>query len=116
MTEETAAKPTGETAPAVTEEAVREALKEVVDPEIGLDVINLGLIYGIKIDGGRVDVTMTLTSPACPVGPMFLNSVQSAVLVVPGVTACNVDLVFSPPWDPRTMASDEAKMMMGFYY
>ena len=100
----------------VSEEQIRTALKEVVDPEIGLDVISLGLIYGVKVDQGQVDITMTLTTPMCPVGPMFLENVRNAVLAIPGVAACNVDLTFSPPWDPRTMASDEAKMMMGFYY
>ncbi len=103
-------------APAVTEDAVREELKNVVDPEIGLDVVSLGLIYDIKIDGPKVDVVMTLTSPGCPVAGSFMASVQSAVLQIPGVADCHVDLTFSPPWDPRTMASDEAKMMMGFYY
>lgn len=103
-------------APTITEERVREELKNVVDPEIGLDVINLGLIYDVKIDGGKVAVIMTLTSPGCPVGPMFMQSVQSAVLSIPGVTDCSVDLTFSPPWDPRVHASEEAKMMMGLYY
>jgi metal-sulfur cluster biosynthetic enzyme len=102
--------------PAITEEAIREELKNVVDPEIGLDVVSLGLIYDIKIDGAKVDVVMTLTSPGCPVAGSFMASVQSAVAQVPGVADCHVDLTFSPPWDPRTMASDEAKMMMGFYY
>jgi metal-sulfur cluster biosynthetic enzyme len=102
--------------PAVTEDAIREELKNVVDPEIGLDVVSLGLIYDVKIDGGHVDVVMTLTSPGCPVAGPFMASVQSAVSQLPGVTDCHVDLTFSPPWDPRTMASDEAKMMMGFYY
>ncbi len=101
---------------APTEERIREELKNVVDPEIGLDVINLGLIYDVKIDGGTVNVTMTLTSPGCPVGPMFMQSVQTAVLTVPGVKECHVDLTFSPPWDPRVHASEEAKMMMGLYY
>jgi len=100
----------------VSEEQVREELRKVIDPEIGLDVISLGLIYDVKIDGGSVAITMTLTTPMCPVGPMFVNNVQAAVLTVPGVKDCKVDLTFSPPWDPRTMASDEAKMMMGFYY
>ncbi|HLJ83758.1 MAG TPA: metal-sulfur cluster assembly factor [Candidatus Eremiobacteraceae bacterium] len=103
-------------APAITEEVIREELKNVVDPEIGLDVVSLGLIYDIKIDGSKVDVVMTLTSPGCPVAGAFMASVQSAVSQVPGVADCHVDLTFSPPWDPRTMASDEAKMMMGFYY
>jgi metal-sulfur cluster biosynthetic enzyme len=105
-----------EQTPAVTESAIREELKNVVDPEIGLDVVSLGLIYDVKIEGGHVDVVMTLTSPGCPVAGPFMASVQSAVSQIPGVTDCHVDLTFSPPWDPRTMASDEAKMMMGFYY
>lgn len=87
-----------------------------MDPEIGLDIISLGLVYDVKIDDGHVTVIMTLTTPACPVGPMFLSSVQAAVSAIEGVKDCKVDLTFDPPWDPRTMASDEAKMMMGFYY
>lgn len=100
----------------VTEEIVREALKSVVDPEIGLDMVSLGLLYGVAVDGPKVKVTMTLTTPACPVGPMFVNAVHQAVMAIPGVAECDVDLVFSPPWDPRTMASDEVKLQMGFYY
>lgn len=100
----------------ISEERIRETLKSVVDPEIGLDIISLGLVYGIAIEGSNVTIRMTLTTPACPVGPMFINSVQAAVIALPGVKDCKVDLTFDPPWDPRTMASDEAKMMMGFYY
>jgi metal-sulfur cluster biosynthetic enzyme len=100
----------------ITEEQVREALKSVVDPEIGLDMVSLGLLYGVKVDGSKVDVTMTLTTPACPVGPMFVAAVKQCVLALPGVSDCNVEVTFSPPWDPRTMASDEVKLQMGFYY
>jgi metal-sulfur cluster biosynthetic enzyme len=100
----------------VTEEQVREALRGVVDPEIGLDMVSLGLLYGVAVDGSKVKVTMTLTTPACPVGPMFVSAVHSAVMALPGVSECDVDVTFSPPWDPRTMASDEVKMQMGFYY
>ncbi len=101
----------------LSEQAIREELKNVVDPEIGLDVVNLGLIYDVKIqDANKVAVTMTLTSPGCPVAGAFMASVKSAVEGLPGVSECTVDLTFSPPWDPRTMASDEAKLMMGFYY
>ena len=101
---------------ALTEERIREELKGVVDPEIGLDVINLGLIYEVKIDGGNVAILMTLTSPGCPVAGMFLASVRQAFESIPGVTSCTVDLTFSPPCDPRAHASDEAKMMLGIYY
>ena len=101
---------------AISEEQVREALRSVVDPEIGLDMVSLGLLYGVKVEGSKVDVTMTLTTPACPVGPMFVAAVKQCVSSLPGVSDCTVEVTFSPPWDPRTMASDEVKMQMGFYY
>ena len=100
----------------LSEALVREELKNVIDPEIGLDVINLGLIYEVQIQERDVHVLMTLTSPGCPVAGMFMNNVKTAVEAIPGVAQCTVDLTFSPPWDPRVMASDEAKLMMGFYY
>jgi metal-sulfur cluster biosynthetic enzyme len=120
MTDEStanAATPVAEaSATPITEERVREALKGVVDPEIGLDMVSLGLLYGVEVDGSKVKVVMTLTTPACPVGPMFVNNVHQTVIGLPGVSACDVELTFSPPWDPRTMASDEVKLQMGFYY
>jgi len=100
----------------LTEERVREELKTVVDPEIGIDMVSLGLIYGVRIEGSTVFVTMTLTSPGCPVAAMFISAVHTALMSIPGVTDAKVDLTFAPPWDPRTMASEEAKMMMGIYY
>ena len=101
---------------ALTEERVREELKNVVDPEIGIDMVSLGLIYGVRIEDSTVYVTMTLTSPGCPVAGMFISAVHAALMSIPGVTDAKVDLTFAPPWDPRTMASEEAKMMMGIYY
>src|SRR5579864_1065584 len=115
----TAATETATSPPAaepVTEARVREELKNVVDPEIGIDMINLGLVYDVRVDGSTVYVVMTLTTPGCPVAGMFLNAVHAAVMSIPGVSECKVDLTFSPPWDPRTMASEEAKMMLGIYY
>lgn len=106
----------GTTGAALTEERIREELKGVVDPEIGLDVINLGLIYDVKVEGDAVSVLMTLTSPGCPVAGMFIANVKNAVEAIPGVASCNVDLTFTPPWDPRSHASEEAKMMLGIYY
>ena len=100
----------------LTEERVREELKNVVDPEIGIDMVSLGLIYGVRIEGSTVFVTMTLTSPGCPVAGMFISAVHAALMSIPGVTDAKVDLTFAPPWDPRTMASEDAKMMMGIYY
>jgi metal-sulfur cluster biosynthetic enzyme len=82
----------------VTEDQVRKALRKVKDPELNLDLVVLGLIYGIQIDGDRVDVTMSLTSPACPVAGEIVNQAQQAVEGVEGVRTANVELTFSPPW------------------
>jgi metal-sulfur cluster biosynthetic enzyme len=84
-----------------TEAEVRKALRSVKDPEINLDLVVLGLIYEIKIDGGRVEVTMSLTSPACPVAGQLLDQAREAVEAVPGVESAQVELTFSPPWTPE---------------
>ena len=97
-------------------ERVRDELRNVVDPEIGIDMVSLGLIYDIRLEGTNVFVTKTLTSPGCTVAGMFINDLHAALMSIPGVTDAKVDLTFAPPWDPRTMASEEAKMMMGIYY
>jgi len=99
-----------------TEEEVREALKTVEDPEIHIDVINLGLIYGVKVsEAGDVEIKMTLTSPFCPVGPEMVASAEEAASSVPGVKSAKVEIVFAPPWDPVKMASDEAKDKLGIW-
>ncbi len=101
-----------------TSDQVREALKEVEDPELHMGIIDLGLIYGIDVEGPQnenVSVTMTLTSPMCPVGPMFKQAVLSKVESLDGVKKANVDITFTPPWDPREMASDDAKMQLGIW-
>lgn len=82
----------------VTEDQVRKALRQVKDPELKLDLIVLGLIYDISVDGTHVDVTMSLTSPACPVAGEIVNQAQQAVEGVEGVESANVELTFSPPW------------------
>lgn len=84
----------------VTEDKVRKALRSVKDPEMNLDLVVLGLIYDISIDGGKVDVTMSLTSPACPVAGEILDRAREAVEGVEGVESANVELTFSPPWTP----------------
>jgi metal-sulfur cluster biosynthetic enzyme len=102
----------------VTVEAVREALKDVQDPELLLGIIDLGLVYDVLCEGetgGDVTVVMTLTSPMCPVGPMFTQAVQSKVEGLDGVEHVKVDLTFSPPWDPKTMASDDVKTVLGIW-
>ncbi|HVA36853.1 MAG TPA: iron-sulfur cluster assembly protein [Candidatus Dormibacteraeota bacterium] len=97
---------------------MRTALTEVYDPELNISMVELGLIYGIEVEGAQQDevtVTMTLTSPMCPVGPMFKQAVEEKVKAVPGVNKTRVEITFSPPWDPRTMASEEAKMELGIW-
>src|SRR5258708_34081953 len=99
----------------VTEEQVREALRLVEDPEIGVSITELGLIYETQVEDRTVTVTMTLTSPFCPAGPLITSQVESVVAALPDVDKVDVDITFSPPWDPRTMASDEVKAMLGIW-
>ena len=95
---------------------VMERLKPIQDPELHMGIVDLGLIYDVQIDDDNiVDVTFTLTTPACPLGPMLIAQIQDAVMDVEGVRDVNVNLTFSPPWDPRTMASDEIKMQLGIW-
>ena len=101
-----------------TVEQVREALVDVKDPELNLGILELGLIYDITVEGENgehVNVMMTLTSPMCPVGPMFKQSVVDKVLSLDGVKDANVEITFTPPWDPRTMASDDVKVLLGIW-
>lgn len=99
----------------ITPEQVREALKAVVDPEIGIDIVNLGLIYGVDVEDNNVKVTMTLTGPGCPIGPMLQSQVYGISAGLPGARNVQVDLVWTPPWDPRQMASEEAKDILGIW-
>ena len=85
----------------VAEADVKKALRKVKDPELNLDLVVLGLIYDIRIDGGRVDVTMSLTSPGCPVAGQLVEEARAAVEGVPGVESADVELTFSPPWTPE---------------
>jgi len=99
-----------------TEEQIREAIRVVEDPEIGISIMDLGLVYDTAIeDNGLVKVTMTLTTPFCPAGPLITNQVEAVVSSLPGVEKVEVDVTFNPPWDPRTMASDEVKAMLGMW-
>src|ERR1700684_1683777 len=102
----------------VTTEIVREALKDVEDPELQMGILDLGLVYDVVCEGSQgedVTVTMTLTSPMCPVGPMFKQSVLSKVESLEGVKSAKVDITFTPPWEPREMASDDAKVQLGIW-
>jgi metal-sulfur cluster biosynthetic enzyme len=99
-------------------EEVREALKDVQDPELQMGIIDLGLIYDFTVDGPEgedVGVLMKLTSPMCPVGPQFKASVEDKVKSLPGVKTAKVEITFSPPWDPREMASEDVKQLLGIW-
>lgn len=89
----------------LTEERVEEALREVYDPELGVNIVDLGLVYDIAIKDDTVEVTMTLTTPGCPLHTTLVTAVEQAVrLFVPGVNAVRVHLVWDPPWSPERMS------------
>jgi FeS assembly SUF system protein len=107
--------PEGEVAPKPTEEAIIAACASVYDPEIPVNIYELGLIYAIEIEeDGIVRVEMTLTAPACPSAQELPDQVREAVMVVPGVKDCVVDTVWDPPWDPSRM-SDEARLQLNMF-
>ena len=96
------------------EEKIVDVLKTVYDPEIPVDVYNLGLIYRIELsDDGTLDVDMTLTAPTCPAADFIMEDVRIKLAAVEGVTDARVNLVFEPEWD-KDMMSDEAKLELGF--
>jgi metal-sulfur cluster biosynthetic enzyme len=92
---------------------VMEALTNVIDPELGLDFVELGLVYGVEIDGGDVRVTFTLTTPGCPIGPQVTEQMEEFVGELDGVEAVECEMVFVPPWSPERM-SEDAKFALGF--
>ena len=98
----------------VIEGGVRDALRTVYDPEIPVNIYELGLIYEIKIDdeAGKVDIVMTLTTPACPVAGELPPDVEKRVAALDGVDACTVELVWDPPWT-KDLLSEEAKLTLG---
>jgi metal-sulfur cluster biosynthetic enzyme len=98
-----------------SDDPISEALSEVVDPEMGISVTELGLIYGIEREQGHVEVTMTLTSPGCPVAPEIMAAVHRATLSVEDVESAHVNLTFSPLWNPRIHATEDAQMELGVF-
>jgi metal-sulfur cluster biosynthetic enzyme len=96
------------------QESLLSALKTVKDPELNVNVVDLGLVYSIQTHDDQVEVEMTLTSPACPAGPEILRNAVSALEKVDGVSKANVRLVMSPPWTPERM-SDAARDELGFF-
>jgi metal-sulfur cluster biosynthetic enzyme len=97
----------------IAEDDVNEALANVIDPELGLDFVELGLIYGLEIEGSTVNVTFTLTTPACPIGPQVTEQIQEFVGELPGVEQVTANMVFTPPWTPDKM-SEDAKFALGY--
>ena len=99
--------PDGEVTPKPSEDALIAACASVYDPEIPVNIYELGLIYAIDIaDDGAVKVEMTLTAPACPSAQELPEQIRDAILMVPGVTTCDVDVVWDPPWDQSRMTED----------
>ncbi len=96
-----------------THEAVVAAIKTCYDPEIPVDIYELGLIYDIKIEDGFAKITMTLTSPMCPVAEILPGEVQEKVRTMAGVSGAEIDLVWEPPWVP-SMMSEAARLQLGF--
>jgi metal-sulfur cluster biosynthetic enzyme len=92
---------------------VEEALTNVIDPELGLDFVELGLVYEIEVDGSDVNITFTLTSPGCPIGPQVSDQMKEFVSELDGVETVTPNMTFSPPWTPDLM-SEDAKFALGY--
>ncbi len=92
---------------------VTDALRDVIDPELGLDFVELGLIYEVEVEGPTVRVTYTLTSPGCPIGPQVTEQIEEFVGELEGVQDVQSTMTFSPPWTPERM-SEDAKFALGF--
>jgi metal-sulfur cluster biosynthetic enzyme len=97
----------------VTEEQVFDALRVVEDPELGMDVVDLGLVYDVRVEDGTVTLTYSLTSMGCPAGAMIEEQMREVVTAMDGVESVVTDLTWSPPWSPEMM-SDDAKFVLGF--
>jgi metal-sulfur cluster biosynthetic enzyme len=96
-----------------TENDLLEALSQVEDPELGMDVVDLGLVYEVQVEGPKVKVLYSLTSMGCPAGPLIAGDMERVSLEVPGVEEVELELTFDPPWTPDRM-SDDAKFILGF--
>ena len=104
-----------ETAGAPTEEQVLEALRNVVDPELGINIVDLGLVYEVTVDpSGDIDITYSLTTMGCPIGPLIEDQMRGFLAAVPGVGEVRPEMVIRPPWSPEMM-SDEAKAALGIF-
>ncbi|HSS74956.1 MAG TPA: metal-sulfur cluster assembly factor [Gaiellaceae bacterium] len=97
----------------VTKDEVFEALHQVEDPELGMDIVELGLLYDAEIEGPKVKVIHSLTSMGCPAGPMIQEDIHRVVSEIPGVEDVEIELTWDPPWTPERM-SEDAKFILGF--
>ena len=98
------------------ERAILEAISTIEDPELDLKIVDLGLIYDIKVDSENIaTIKMTFTSMACPAGPSLKSQVLSNSMKVEGIKDANVEIVWNPKWDPRLMATEEVKMALGIF-
>src|SRR6478609_4224147 len=102
------------TTEAATPDTIREALREVYDPELGINIVDLGLIYDIALENRVADITTTLTSPGCPLGPEIITNMRRVMSRFDDVEDTQVHIVFSPPWHP-SMMSDDAKDELGYF-
>jgi FeS assembly SUF system protein len=98
----------------VTKKAVLEVLKTCYDPEIPVNIVDLGLIYGLKINKGKIDIKMTLTSPHCPIAEPLIQSIKNKLMLLKGVKDVNIELTFNPPWSKDRMSAS-AKRQLGLY-
>jgi metal-sulfur cluster biosynthetic enzyme len=98
----------------ISEELVTEALKEIYDPELHYNIVDLGLVYDVDVKDGDIHIVMTLTTPACPIGPMIIDQIQETVRALPGVKDVDVELTFDPMWSPELM-SEEARADLGLF-
>jgi metal-sulfur cluster biosynthetic enzyme len=96
-----------------TSEEVTEVLRQVEDPELGMDIVDLGLVYEVEVEDSTAKVTYSLTSMGCPAGPLIAQDIDSAVRQVEGIDGVELELTFDPPWTPERM-SDDAKFILGF--
>jgi metal-sulfur cluster biosynthetic enzyme len=96
-----------------TKEEVLEVLRQVEDPELGMDIVDLGLLYDVEVEGPKVRITYSLTSMGCPAGPLIAGDIDRAAREVEGVEEVDLELTFDPPWTPDKM-SEDAKFILGF--
>jgi metal-sulfur cluster biosynthetic enzyme len=99
----------------LTEDQVLDALRNVFDPELGINIVDLGLVYSVKIEDGLVHIEYTLTTMGCPIGPLIEQQMQQLLATVPGVDGVDAEMVLRPPWSPEMM-SEEAKAALGVFY